>query len=52
MKSSNLDSNLGVDEGKKIIDMEPNDTIATTKIQPKELEEFEEGEQLPFIAMG
>ena len=32
--------------------MEPNATIATTKTQPKELEEFEGGEQLPFIGIS
>jgi hypothetical protein len=36
----------GNDTGKKIIDAEPNATIATTKIQKKEPEDPEEAEHL------
>jgi hypothetical protein len=32
--------------GKWIIDVEPNATVATTKFQPSEPEELEEGERL------
>jgi hypothetical protein len=32
--------------GKKIIDFEPNSTVATTKVWPSEPEEPEEGEHL------
>jgi len=34
------------DKGKWIIDAEPNATIVTTQIQPKKLEELEEGVHL------
>jgi hypothetical protein len=46
------DSNVGYEseyepnKGKQIIDVEPSATIATTKIQPSEPEELEEGEHL------
>ena len=45
---SDLESepNKGNDKGKKIIDLEPNDIVATTKIQKNELEDLEEGERL------
>ena len=50
MKSSKLDLNskfdLEMDKGKKIIDIEPSATIATTHIQPEDPEEMEEGEHL------
>jgi hypothetical protein len=32
--------------GKHIIDFEPSATVATTKVQPREPEELEEGERL------
>jgi hypothetical protein len=41
---SNSDSDL--DKGKHIIDAEPSATVATTKVQPNEPEESEEGEHL------
>jgi hypothetical protein len=40
------DSELNLESGKPIIDVEPNDTIATTNVQPRKLEELEEGECL------
>jgi hypothetical protein len=40
------DSESDPDEGKYIIDVEPSDTVSTTKVQPSELEELEEGERL------
>jgi hypothetical protein len=50
MKSSKLDldcdSNSEMEKGKQIINTEPSFTIATTKIQPKDLEETEEVERL------
>lgn len=50
MKASELDldfiSDSEMDKGKKIIDAEPSATIATTKIQPEDLEELKEGECL------
>jgi hypothetical protein len=33
-------------KGKNIIDIKPSATITTTKIQPDELEDLEEGEHL------
>jgi hypothetical protein len=49
-KSSGLDVDSESDsepkKGKKIIDAEPNVTIATTKVHPEEPEEIEEGERL------
>ena len=41
---SNYESNT--EGGKQIIDVEPNTTVATTKVQPSEPEEPEEGEHL------
>ena len=35
-----------MEKGKEIIDAEPNAIIATTQIQPKDLDEPEEGEHL------
>ena len=35
-----------MDKGKQIVDTEPSVTIATTKIQPEDPEETEEGEHL------
>ena len=50
MKSSELDpdsdSDSEMDKGKQIIDVEPNATVATTKIQPEDPKEPEEGERL------
>jgi hypothetical protein len=50
MKSSGLDANPDFDskleKGKHIIDVEPSVTIATTKFQPKEPKDLEEGELL------
>ena len=40
------ESESETDHGGKIIEAEPNVTIATTKIQPDDLEETEEGERL------
>jgi hypothetical protein len=34
------------ERGRQIIDMEPSATISTTKLQPSELDELEEGEHL------
>ena len=36
-----FDSNLEMDKGNQIIDAEPSSTIATTKIQAKDLQEME-----------
>ena len=50
MKSSELDPNSDsyskMDKGKHIINVEPSSTISTTKIQPEDIEEPEEGECL------
>ena len=50
MKSSELDpdsdSETEPEKDKRIIDAEPNATIATTQIQPVEPEDPEEGERL------
>ena len=50
MKSLNLDldcdSDLVMDKGKQIIDVEPSSTIATTQIQPEDPEESGECERL------
>ena len=50
MKSSELDpdsdAEIEPNKGKRIIDVEPNATVATTKIQPVEPEDPEEGECL------
>ena len=50
MKSSELDPDSDFetepDKGKRIIDAKLNATIATTQIQPVELEDLEEGEHL------
>ena len=50
MKSSELDlgsdSETEFDKGKRIIDVEPNATIATAQIQPIEPEDPKEGECL------
>ena len=50
MKSSGLDSDSDfdskMDKGKQIIDVEPSATVATTQIQPKDLDEPEEVECL------
>ena len=50
MKSLELDiesdSDSKMDKRKKIIDIEPSATIATTQIQPEDLEETEEGDRL------
>ena len=40
------DSEIELDKGKKIIDAEPNATVATAQIQPVEPEDSEEGERL------
>jgi hypothetical protein len=41
---SDFESNL--EGGKRIIDVEPNATVTTTKVRPSELEEPKEGEHL------
>jgi hypothetical protein len=50
VKASELDvdseSEREPERGRQIIDMEPSATIATTKLQPGELDEPEEGENL------
>ena len=50
MKSLELgpdsDSETDPDKGKRIIDAEPNATVATAQIQPVEPEDLEEGECL------
>ena len=50
MKSSELDldsdSDSEMDKGKHIIDAKPSAIIATTQIQPKDLEKLEQGERL------
>jgi hypothetical protein len=43
---ANSDSKSNPEEGKRIIDVEPSATVATTKVQPSEPEELEEGEHL------
>jgi hypothetical protein len=40
------DSESEPEKGRQIINVEPNATISTTKIQPGELDEPEEGERL------
>ena len=40
------DSKSNPEGGKRIIDVEPNATVATTKVQPSEPEEPEEGERV------
>jgi hypothetical protein len=40
------DSESNEKGGKRIIDVEPSATVTTTKVQPSELEELEEGECL------
>jgi hypothetical protein len=45
-RSWNPDSESDSEQGKWIIDAEPSATITTTKIQPDESEELEEGEHL------
>jgi hypothetical protein len=35
-----------LENGRQIVDAEPSATIATTKIQPGELDELEEGKRL------
>lgn len=42
----NIDSNSELYKGKKIFEVEPSSTIATTKIQSTGIEELEEGERL------
>jgi hypothetical protein len=50
MKASELDldfdSDSKMDKGKQINDAEPSSIVATTKIQPEDLKEPEEGEHL------
>ena len=54
MKASELDEyskfesepDKGNEKGKKIIDVEPNSTVATMKIQKEELEDTEEDKHL------
>ena len=43
---ADYDSELELERGRWIIDVEPSATIATTKLQPGELDEPEEGECL------
>jgi hypothetical protein len=45
------DSESNPKNGKRIINVEPNATVATTKVQPSEPEEREEGERLFFSHM-
>jgi hypothetical protein len=40
------DSKIEPERGRWIIDVEPSATVATTKLQPGELDELEEGECL------
>jgi hypothetical protein len=40
------DSESNPKGGKQTIDVQSNDTVATTKVHPSELEEIEEGEHL------
>jgi hypothetical protein len=40
------DSELNIDEGNQIIDVEPSAIFSTTKFHPSELEELKEGEHL------
>jgi hypothetical protein len=44
--NSESEPDKGNDRGKQIIDVDPNATIATTKIQKEELEDLEEAERL------
>ena len=44
--NTGLEPEKGNDIGKKIIDADPNTTVATTKIQKEELEDLEEEEHL------
>ena len=44
--NSESEPDKGNDKGKQIIDVEPNATIATTKIQKEEPEDLEEAEHL------
>jgi hypothetical protein len=50
LKASELevdyDSKSNIERGKQIIDVEPNATIATTKVRPSEPLEPKEGEHL------
>jgi hypothetical protein len=41
-----FNSESKLEKGRRIIDAEPNATVATTKIQPGELDELEESERL------
>jgi hypothetical protein len=45
------DSESNPEGGKRIIDVEPNATVATTKVRPSEPEELEEGERLVHSQM-
>jgi hypothetical protein len=45
------DSESNLEGGKRIIDVEPSATVATTKFRPSELEEPEEGEHLFHLQM-
>jgi hypothetical protein len=55
MKASKLDldseSESELEKGKQIIDIEPSATVATTKIQPEDPKESEEGECLFHLQM-
>lgn len=41
-----FDSDLELDKGRNIINLEPSATVATTQIYPDDPEELEEGEDL------
>jgi hypothetical protein len=43
---ANSDSESNPEGGKRIIDVEPNTTVAATKVQPSEPDEPEEGGHL------
>jgi hypothetical protein len=49
---ANCDSESNPKGGKQIIDGEPSAMVSTTKVQPSELEEPEEGEWLFHLQMG
>jgi hypothetical protein len=46
-----FDTETELEMGRRIIDMEPSASVATTKLQPDELDEIEEGESLFYSDM-
>jgi hypothetical protein len=44
--NADYDSNLELERGRRIIDVEPSATVSTTKLQPGEPDKPEEGERL------